>query len=258
MDQGDEDNEWMMMEMPGGGGKGGKGGGGVDRKKRFSEEQIKSLESMFATQTKLEPRQKLQLARELGLQPRQVAIWFQNKRARWKSKQLEREYSALRDDYDSLLCSYESLKKEKLALIKQASHKKMYLFLIATFLLEKLAEMLQEEPRGKYGDNAAGAEDDVHSGGGVGMKEEFVDAGGGGATLYTAEGGRTTAAANKLMPQFGSDDVDAGLFLRPSSHATASFTASEPADHQSFNFNSSWPSSTEQTCSSSQWWEFES
>jgi homeobox-leucine zipper protein len=117
---GEEDSEWMMMDVGGKGGKGGGGGGAADRKKRFSEEQIKSLESMFATQTKLEPRQKLQLARELGLQPRQVAIWFQNKRARWKSKQLEREYSALRDDYDALLCSYESLKKEKLALIKQA------------------------------------------------------------------------------------------------------------------------------------------
>jgi homeobox-leucine zipper protein len=112
--EGDEDvPEWMMDA--GGGGK-----GSADRnKKRFSEDQIKSLESMFATQTKLEPRQKLQLARELGLQPRQVAIWFQNKRARWKSKQLELEYSALREDYDALLCSYESLKKEKHALLKQ-------------------------------------------------------------------------------------------------------------------------------------------
>jgi homeobox-leucine zipper protein len=112
--EGDEDaQEWMMDA--GGGGK-----GAADRnKKRFSEDQIKSLESMFATQTKLEPRQKLQLARELDLQPRQVAIWFQNKRARWKSKQLELEYSALRDDYDALLCSYESLKKEKHALLKQ-------------------------------------------------------------------------------------------------------------------------------------------
>lgn len=128
MDGDDDVPEWMM-EVGGAGGKGGKGGGGggagagagaLDKnKKRFSEDQIKSLESMFATQTKLEPRQKLQLARELGLQPRQVAIWFQNKRARWKSKQLEREYSALRDDYDTLLCSYESLKKEKHALIKQ-------------------------------------------------------------------------------------------------------------------------------------------
>uniref|UniRef100_A0A0E0M3Q2 Homeobox-leucine zipper protein n=1 Tax=Oryza punctata TaxID=4537 RepID=A0A0E0M3Q2_ORYPU len=243
---GEEDSEWMMMDV---GGKGGKGGGAADRKKRFSEEQIKSLESMFATQTKLEPRQKLQLARELGLQPRQVAIWFQNKRARWKSKQLEREYSALRDDYDALLCSYESLKKEKLALIKQAR-------------LEKLAEMLQE-PRGKYGDNAGAAGNDVRSGGIAGMKkEEFVDAGG--ATLYSsAEGGGTTTTA-KLMSHFGSDDVDAGLFLRPSSqhpppHTGAGFTSSEPAaDHHSFNFHSSWPSSTEQTCSSTPWWEFES
>jgi homeobox-leucine zipper protein len=114
--EGDEDvAEWMMDAGGAGGGK-----GAVDRnKKRFSEQQVKSLESMFATQTKLEPRQKLQLAQELGLQPRQVAIWFQNKRARWKSKQLEREYSALRDDYDALLCSCESLKKEKHELLKQ-------------------------------------------------------------------------------------------------------------------------------------------
>ena len=121
MDGEDDVPEWMMEVGGGAGGKGGKGGGGAldKNKKRFSEEQIKSLESMFATQTKLEPRQKLQLARELGLQPRQVAIWFQNKRARWKSKQLEREYSALRDDYSALLCSYESLKKEKHALLKQ-------------------------------------------------------------------------------------------------------------------------------------------
>jgi homeobox-leucine zipper protein len=112
----DDGPEWMMH---GAGGKG-KGGGALDKnKKRFSDEQTKSLESMFATQAKLEPRQKLQLARELGLQPRQVAIWFQNKRARWKSKQLEREYSALRDDYHALLCSYESLKDEKRALLKQ-------------------------------------------------------------------------------------------------------------------------------------------
>jgi homeobox-leucine zipper protein len=118
--EGEDDGPEWMMEVGGAGATGKGKGGALDKnKKRFSEEQIKSLESMFATQTKLEPRQKLQLARELGLQPRQVAIWFQNKRARWKSKQLEREYSALRDDYHALLCSYESLKDEKRALLKQ-------------------------------------------------------------------------------------------------------------------------------------------
>lgn len=234
--EGEDDGPEWMMEVGGAGakGKGGGGGGGLDKnKKRFSEEQIKSLESMFATQTKLEPRQKLQLARELGLQPRQVAIWFQNKRARWKSKQLEREYSALRDDYDSLLCSYESLKKEKHALVKQ---------------LEKLAEMLPE-PRGKYSGNAdAGAGDDVRSAVGGMKEEEFTDPG---PALYSTEGG-----GGKLA-HFTDDDP--GGFFRPSPQPAAGFTSSGPPEHQPFQFHSScWPSSTEQTCSSSQWWEFES
>jgi homeobox-leucine zipper protein len=88
-------------------------------KRRFSDEQIKSLESMFESETRLEPRKKMQLAKELGLQPRQVAIWFQNKRARWKSKQLERDYSMLRANYNSLASRFETLKKEKQALAIQ-------------------------------------------------------------------------------------------------------------------------------------------
>ncbi|KAL5572177.1 hypothetical protein UlMin_021774 [Ulmus minor] len=88
-------------------------------KRRFSDEQIKSLESMFENETRLEPRKKLQLASELGLQPRQVAIWFQNKRARWKSKQLEREYSILLANYNNLAFKFEALKKEKQGLVVQ-------------------------------------------------------------------------------------------------------------------------------------------
>uniref|UniRef100_A0A453CJL9 Homeobox-leucine zipper protein n=1 Tax=Aegilops tauschii subsp. strangulata TaxID=200361 RepID=A0A453CJL9_AEGTS len=96
-------------------GRGG-GGRGAERKRRFTEEQIRSLESMFhAHHAKLEPREKAELARELGLQPRQVAIWFQNKRARWRSKQLEHDFAALRADYDALHSRVESLKQEKLA-----------------------------------------------------------------------------------------------------------------------------------------------
>ncbi|XP_060203962.1 homeobox-leucine zipper protein ATHB-7-like [Lycium barbarum] len=81
--------------------------------KRFTDEQVKLLESMFKLGTKLEPREKLQLARDLGLQPRQVAIWFQNKRARWKSKQLEHEYRILKEKFDNLHMQFESLKAEK-------------------------------------------------------------------------------------------------------------------------------------------------
>lgn len=87
--------------------------------KRFTDEQIKSLETMFETETRLEPRKKLQLARELGLQPRQVAIWFQNKRARWKSKQLEREYNKLQNSYNNLASKFESMKKERQTLLIQ-------------------------------------------------------------------------------------------------------------------------------------------
>lgn len=88
-------------------------------KRRFSDDQIKSLEVMFESDTKLEPRKKLQVARELGLQPRQVAIWFQNKRARYKSKQLERDYNKLRSNYNTLAAQFDTLKKEKQSLVIQ-------------------------------------------------------------------------------------------------------------------------------------------
>lgn len=90
-------------------------------KKRFSDEQVKYLESIFESDSKLQPRKKEELAVELGMQPRQVAIWFQNKRARWKSKQIEQEYNALKASYDALTSRFESLKKEKQSLLAQVT-----------------------------------------------------------------------------------------------------------------------------------------
>lgn len=87
--------------------------------KRFSDEQIKSLESVFKMEKKLEPRKKLEMATELGLHPRQVGIWFQNRRARWKSKQVEHDYTSLKADYHSLTHRFHSLNKEKHALLQQ-------------------------------------------------------------------------------------------------------------------------------------------
>ena len=107
--------------------------------KRFSEEQIKSLDVIFESETRLEPRKKMQLARELGLLPRQVAIWFQNKRARWKSKQLEKEYDILRANYNNLASQFEIIKKEKQALVSEvhtSSHHHVHLFFF--FLVKHL------------------------------------------------------------------------------------------------------------------------
>lgn len=88
-------------------------------KRRFSDDQVKSLETIFESETKLEPRKKVQVARELGLQPRQVAIWFQNKRARWKSKQIEKNYRVLKNSYDNLKARLEVIKKERESLQEQ-------------------------------------------------------------------------------------------------------------------------------------------
>ncbi|KAK9130096.1 hypothetical protein Sjap_010583 [Stephania japonica] len=60
-----------------------------EKKRRLSIDQVKALEKNFEVENKLEPERKVKLAQELGLQPRQVAVWFQNRCARWKTKQLE-------------------------------------------------------------------------------------------------------------------------------------------------------------------------
>ena len=88
-------------------------------KRRFTDEQVKSLETIFESETKLEPRKKVQVARELGLQPRQVAIWFQNKRARWKSKEIEKNYRVLKANYENLKTRLETIKKERESLQEQ-------------------------------------------------------------------------------------------------------------------------------------------
>lgn len=91
-----------------------------EKKRRLSVEQVKALERNFEEENKLEPEKKVQLAKELDLQPRQVAVWFQNRRARWKTKQLERDYALLKSDYESLQLSLEALRVDNRALLAEA------------------------------------------------------------------------------------------------------------------------------------------
>ena len=80
-----------------------------EKKRRLNVEQVRTLEKNFELGNKLEPERKAQLARALGLQPRQVAIWFQNRRARWKTKQLEKDYDALRRQLDAARAENDAL-----------------------------------------------------------------------------------------------------------------------------------------------------
>jgi len=103
-----------------------------EKKRRLNIEQVRTLEKNFEIGNKLEPDRKMQLARALGLQPRQVAIWFQNRRARWKTKQLEKDYDVLKRQFEAIRSENESL---------QAQNKKFQaevMFSICTLSLWKL------------------------------------------------------------------------------------------------------------------------
>ncbi|XP_047262296.1 homeobox-leucine zipper protein ATHB-40 isoform X2 [Capsicum annuum] len=91
------------------------------RKRKLSEEQVNLLEQSFGHEHKLESERKDKLALELGLDPRQVAVWFQNRRARWKNKKLEEEYSKLKNELETNIVDKCRLENEVLKLKEQLS-----------------------------------------------------------------------------------------------------------------------------------------
>ncbi|KAJ1298444.1 hypothetical protein BS78_01G454000 [Paspalum vaginatum] len=91
-------------------------GGLGEKKRRLAVEQVRALERCFETDNKLDPDRKARIARDLALQPRQVAVWFQNRRARWKTKTLERDFAALRARHEALRADCDALRRDKDAL----------------------------------------------------------------------------------------------------------------------------------------------
>ncbi|XP_030513338.2 homeobox-leucine zipper protein HAT4-like [Rhodamnia argentea] len=97
-----------------------RGGGGSDeedgdmsrKKLRLSKDQSAVLEESFKEHNTLNPKQKLALAKQLGLRPRQVEVWFQNRRARTKLKQTEVDCEYLKRCCESLTEENRRLQKE--------------------------------------------------------------------------------------------------------------------------------------------------
>ncbi|KAG5061095.1 hypothetical protein AAZX31_01G164600 [Glycine max] len=93
----------------------------ANKKRKLSDDQVNLLEQNFGNEHKLESERKDRLAMELGLDPRQVAVWFQNRRARWKNKKLEEEYSNLKKNHEATLLEKCRLETEVLKLKEQLS-----------------------------------------------------------------------------------------------------------------------------------------
>lgn len=86
---------------------------GSPRKKlRLTKEQSAILEDSFKQNSTLNPNQKKALARKLKLRPRQVEVWFQNRRARTKLKQTEMDCELLKKCCDNLTDENKRLHRE--------------------------------------------------------------------------------------------------------------------------------------------------
>ncbi|XP_076881828.1 homeobox-leucine zipper protein HAT4-like [Bidens hawaiensis] len=82
------------------------------KKLRLSKDQSAVLEESFKEHNTLNPKQKLALAKRLGLRPRQVEVWFQNRRARTKLKQTEVDCEFLKRCCENLTEENRRLQKE--------------------------------------------------------------------------------------------------------------------------------------------------
>ncbi|KAL6523360.1 hypothetical protein OROGR_016963 [Orobanche gracilis] len=86
------------------------------KKLRLNRDQTTLLEDSFKQQTTLNTAQKQVLAEKLNLKPRQVEVWFQNRRARTKLKQTEVDCEFLKRNCEKLSEENWRLKKELLEL----------------------------------------------------------------------------------------------------------------------------------------------
>ncbi|EXC42166.1 Homeobox-leucine zipper protein HAT14 [Morus notabilis] len=108
---------------------------GANRKKlRLSKDQSAFLEESFKEHNTLNPKQKIALAKQLNLRPRQVEVWFQNRRARTKLKQTEVDCEYLKRCCETLTEENRRLHKELQELRALKTSNPFYMQLPATTL----------------------------------------------------------------------------------------------------------------------------
>ncbi|KAF5771943.1 putative transcription factor homeobox-WOX family [Helianthus annuus] len=119
----------------GGGGMSDEDENGLTRKKlRLTKEQSAFLEDSFKEHNTLNPKQKQALAKQLNLRPRQVEVWFQNRRARTKLKQTEVDCEYLKRCCETLTEENRRLQKELQELRALKTNQPYYMQMPATTL----------------------------------------------------------------------------------------------------------------------------
>ncbi|KAK3030801.1 hypothetical protein RJ639_037182, partial [Escallonia herrerae] len=107
---------------------------GGRKKLRLTKDQSAFLEESFKEHHTLNPKQKLALANQLNLRPRQVEVWFQNRRARTKLKQTEVDCEYLKRCCENLTEENRRLHKELQELRALKTTQPFYMQLPATTL----------------------------------------------------------------------------------------------------------------------------
>ncbi|XP_050946796.1 homeobox-leucine zipper protein HOX3-like [Cucumis melo] len=112
MNKAPDEEEWMMGTMEEDEEINNNGNNNPRKKLRLTKEQSHLLEQSFRQNHTLNPKQKETLAEVLNLKPRQVEVWFQNRRARSKLKQTEMECEYLKRWFGLLTEQNKRLQKE--------------------------------------------------------------------------------------------------------------------------------------------------
>mmetsp|Transcript_14539 Transcript_14539/g.24798 ORF Transcript_14539/g.24798 Transcript_14539/m.24798 type:complete len:401 (+) Transcript_14539:23-1225(+) len=93
--------------------------GPAAKKRRLRPHQVAQLEESFAQNPKLNQHRRSELASALDLSPRQIEVWFQNKRAKLKVQNVHEKYDELNQLYQDQIRANQDLQKKVAALTQE-------------------------------------------------------------------------------------------------------------------------------------------